>query len=99
MQSIYHTAKLYIIAKHAAPCSLREPHRHSRADAGGAFEPDAATVILHGVLDDGQPQPRAAGGLRAALGDAVKPLEHMLRMLRRDAPFGEFHGRPSLRTK
>ena len=51
------------------------------AVAGG----DGAAVDHHGVLDDRQPQPRAALLARTALVDAVEALEDVRQMLLPDA--------------
>ena len=48
-------------------------------------------VILHGVLHDGEAQPRAAGGLGVALIHPVEPLEHPALVLRGDADAGIRH--------
>lgn len=45
------------------------------------------------MLDDGQPQPGAAAGMTFI--HPVKPLEHPLLRLRRDADAGIRHGQPS----
>ena len=64
---------------------LREVDGDLRALADLAFERDRAMVVRHGVLDDGQPQPRAAARLGVALVHAVEALEDAALMLRRDA--------------
>ena len=51
---------------------LREADGDLRALADLAFERDRAMVVRHGVLDDGQPQPRAAARLGVALVHAVE---------------------------
>ena len=58
---------------------------------GLAGEADVAVVILHGVLHDGEAQPRAAGGLGVALIHPVEPLEHPALVLRGDADAGIRH--------
>ena len=57
-----------------------------------AVQLHGAVVISHGVLDDGQTQSRAAGGLGVALVHPVEPLKHAALVLRRDADAGIRHG-------
>ena len=71
---------------------LREADGDLRALADLAFERDRAMVVRHGVLDDGQPQPRAAARLGVALVHAVEALEDAALMLRRDADARVAHG-------
>lgn len=55
------------------------------AAAGFTLEGNLAAVVHGRVLDDGQAESRAAGGLGMALIHAVEPLEDAASVLRRDA--------------
>ena len=55
---------------------LRERHLDGGAAADLALQVDAGVVQQGDMLDDGQPQAGAAGGLAAAFIHAVEPLKH-----------------------
>ena len=56
-----------------------------RAVAEFALSPEAATVSLEDVLDDGEAEAGAAGFAGAGLVNAVKPLEDAMEVFRGDA--------------
>ena len=58
------------------------------AAAGFALESDFAAVVHGRVLDDGQAETRAAGGLGVALVDAVEALKDPALVLGRNADAG-----------
>src|SRR5262245_41389032 len=60
----------------------RQLEREAAAPADLALEPDAASVGLHDVADDGEPE---AGGPHHALGSLHEPLEYPVALLGRDA--------------
>ena len=55
---------------------MREVDADLRALADGAFQLQTGVMILRGVLDDGQAEPRAADGLGMAFIHAVEALEN-----------------------
>lgn len=69
-----------------------EAHGEGGALAGNAVHLHSAVVVEDGVLDDGQPQPGAAGRLGVALVYPVEPLEYAALVLRGDADAGVGHG-------
>ena len=58
------------------------------AAAGFTLEGNLAAVVHGGMLDDGQAESRAAGGLGVALVDAVEALEDPTLVLGRNADAG-----------
>src|SRR5579885_3256269 len=66
----------------------RKMAREGAALADRALHLELRSVPLQDVLDDGEPEPRAAGGARAALIDAVEALREPRDMLGRDADAG-----------
>ncbi len=63
-------------------------HRNDSPLSRLAFQMGGAVVICNGVLDDGQPQPRAADGPGVALIHPVEPLKDPALIPLRDADAG-----------
>src|SRR5215475_9835844 len=66
-------------------------HLKRRAFARDRLDPDAATVHLHNLLGNGEPQPGAALGLGVGAVDLVKLLEDARLVLLRNAGSGVGH--------
>ena len=70
----------------------RERDGNLGADALARFETDLRMVLFADLPHDGKAEPRAAGGLAAALIDAIETLENARLMRLRDADAGVPHG-------
>ena len=84
----------------AAPRRAQREHRAERAAAPElALDLQARLVARQHVLDDGQPQPGAAGAARAAAVDPVEAFGEPRDVLRLDADAGVAHGERRLAVR